>query len=481
MERKNYKAHISTLLVFLFIGIMSVFFIPTHDDLYVSICYTFRNAFQGSLYYGNGRFLGNTFVRMFLNHVFWDNAIRIVCIGGTIVLSAVLARGYRAKPICFSAFMYLGIGFPISRQVFDWGHGFYNYVPPVFLLLVALYLIKRYENLGNSKWRPVSVIAIFLTMFFAQLFCENSSTMNVLIMVLIFLRSLSKKQPKAAALAGVLGSCVGAFAMFMGPTLLGVAHKLDSYRSVENSLSGLLRRAVTNALDILTTLSASWGLWVAVSLILLLLAQSQKKSIHWILKIALFGFIPFAVFQNFTIQHRVQYGINAVFVLYLLCVTVVLFRTVPKEKHKLLLLILGLILASMGQLLVIHPIGPRCLFITFTLLSILALYILPDTKEDNKQMNLWIRRGLSILAIGVYTVILALHIQTWIIHNARMDYAKEQVAEGKTQVEIILLPYTKMFHCPNDSYVYHLRFHQGPDDVVTIRYITYEEYCAKAK
>ncbi len=257
MRSARWKAHIGTLTVFLLTAVLSVFFVPTHDDLLISVCQPLREAFVGAMYFGNGRFFGNTAVRMFLNSTVLDTLIRAVCICGCITMPAILTKGYQARTIWFSALLCLGIGFPISKQVFVWGNGFYNYVPPVFLLLVVLCLLKWYDGAQKSPWRWVAVVGMFLSAFSAQLFCENSTTINLLITVVLFLWVVLKKRPKTGAVIALLGMGFGALVMFLGPTLLGVADKLKEYRSVESSLSGVLRTGVKNAYEIVTTLATS--------------------------------------------------------------------------------------------------------------------------------------------------------------------------------------------------------------------------------
>lgn len=473
---RNRSAHISTLIILLFTAILSIFFVPTHDDLIISVCQPLREAVHGSLFYGNGRFLGNTAVRMFLNNTVLDIVLRAVCIGGCVVLSAVLVKGYHAKAISFSGILCLGIGFPISKQVFVWGHGFYNYVPPVFLLLLALFLLKRYEQMQKSVWRWVMLPLLFALTFSAQLFCENSTTINTLIMLVLLVAVLIKKRPLAGAVTAVFGSCIGALAMFLGPTLLGVGDKLSDYRSVETTLSGLLDTAVANAYEIVNTLVTSWGLWLGLSVAILLLAQKRKKHIHWIWKTVLIGFLPFAMLQNMIVRRALLLAIDGMFVVYLLCAGVILFRLLDKKTRDLLLGGLTLAAASMGQLLIINPIGPRCLFLTYTLLVAGILYVLPEAELQKSKL---LFRGLAGLGCAVYALLLGLHIQAWNIHTVRMDYGRQQIREGKTDIEIINLPYEAMFQCPNYSYVYPYQFNQGNLEEMTFRYISYAEYLEK--
>ena len=142
MNKSVLKSHIVTIFVFITIGLISFFFIPTHDDLINLSCTEIKEAFKSSLYYGNGRFLGNFLVSVFLNNEICDSLIRMVVFGGTVVLSAILISGYRASSICVSFFLYLGIGLPIFKQSVVWGHGFYNYAPLVFFILLVLTLLK---------------------------------------------------------------------------------------------------------------------------------------------------------------------------------------------------------------------------------------------------------------------------------------------------------------------------------------------------
>jgi hypothetical protein len=185
--------------------------------------------------------------------------------------------------------------------------------------------------------------------------------------------------------------------------------------------------------------------------------------------------------QNLAVHKDVIFVINAMFGGYLLCAGGILFWLLDKKTRYVLMVLLGIAAASVGQLLIIHPIGPRCLYLTYVLAVVVILYLLPDMGQtDNRKLRM-LFRGLGVLGCGVYGVLLALHMQAWKVHTVRVDYANAQLAEGKTQIEIIMLPYTPMFQCPDDSYVYPYKFNLGDMNAMSFQYITYDDYLGRMK
>ena len=318
---------------------------------------------------------------------------------------------------------------------------------------------------------------VWVASFSAQLFCENSTTINLLIVAVALVWVIVKKRPKAGVITAVAGFGIGALTMFLGPTLLGVADKLSDYRSVESSLSSLLHTAIKNAFEIVTTMSTSWGLWLGLSVMILLLAQKKGKRIHWIWKTGLLGFVPISLLLNLVSREDLRILAAVMFAVYLLCAGVILFKLSDKSTRCKIIIGLGIILASAGQLLIIYPIGPRCLYITYVLLVMGILHLLPDGVEKRKNIPLF--GIIAVLSCAVYAVLLLWHVRAWNVHNVRMEYGRAQIAEGKICIEIIMLPYEKMFHCPNDSYVYPYQINYGNLDEMRFEYITYAEYLGR--
>lgn len=475
-KNKYLSATICVLVVFIMVGILTFFFAPTHDDLIDLNCKSFAGAFEKALFYGNGRFLGNMFVAVFLNNDILDSLFRTIVIVGIVVLSAVVTNGYKTSAILLSSFLYLGISIPIFRQSYVWGHGFYNYVPPVFCLLVVLALTKWCIKNNKSKLYYGSIPIVFLVSFAAQLFSENCSTINGLICLLILCWAYKSKRWISVSVAALAGSVFGAVCMFVGPTLLGAGDRLDEYRSVSTGLWGIITTAARNAFEILNTISASWGICLAVSAIIFLSMKSKGLHICWVYKAVVAIFPIFAAIQGLNNFSVIKLAFDLGFLVYIACVAVVFCKLFDRKVLLRILIFLSIAILSVLQLLVVSPIGPRCMFVTVSILSVGVLYVFSIINdEDSKLVEKYIN-GMACLTIVLYAVLLIIYMKAFSVHRVRMEYGFEQLKAGNKQIEIIELPYEAMFHCPNESYVYYYTFNHGDKDEMSFAYITYEEY-----
>lgn len=133
---------------------------------------------------------------------------------------------------------------------------------------------------------------------------------------------------------------------------------------------------------------------------------------------------------------------------------------------------------SVGELLIITVMGPRCLFITACILSVFVIRFFKDEKLAD-------RRLAAVAGCGGLAYVLALILimsDIWRINNVRFDYAQRQLAEKKEVIEIITLPHERWLHVPNQSAGYGFYFNYGEvKDEEDYEYITYEEYLSREK
>ena len=481
MKTQTGKAHICSLLVLISLGVLSAFFAPTHDDLFEVANRSFDDAFRYALHFGNGRYIGNMFVVMFLNQPGIDVLLRTVFIGGTVILSAVFAVGYTPKAILTSYFLYLSMRLTILSQVFVWGHGFYNYVPPVCLLLLALCLLKQSDAARGKKAVWIYGSLLFITMLAAQFFAENSTTVNVLVMVLALVRTIKEKRKKAGAIAAVSGAILGAAIMFLGPWLMGVTERMDGYREVSTTVQECVATAAKNAFEIVTILSSNWGLFLVLSLAVFMAAKKNETKLPLLCKAVLIGFVPLALAANFVTADALKIAADVLFAVYIACAVMAFVKVFEKEHRRRTEVGAVIVAASIVQLLAVSPIGSRCLFLPYAGAVLCVMYLFADAQKNSDTGRRFCKNGLLLLSGMLYAVLLVIHVQVWNVHTVRMDYAQAQLAEGKTHIEIVRLPHEAFLYSPNESYVYPILFNHGNEEEMQFSFISYGEYCEKVK
>lgn len=486
MEKKKtkfiysiYSTHLLSLLIFILTFTMSCFFVWTLDDYFTVGIYDFKSALDYSINFGNGRFIGNFLVNFVMCRYVPDRIFRAVFIFGAILLTAMVIDGYRKRSILLSSLLYLGVGNEIFAQVFVWGHGFYNYVPPITLMLLGTYIIKRYYS-GKQEHTVIVAIILGIIGISQQLFIENCTTINLIISLLMFIFVCHKKYKKAPALIYLIFNLIGTFIIFAIPEITGISEKIEGYRKIDGGIVQIIDGVVCLS----NMLNSQLLLWEILSIILicLLIKKNKHKNKLILLSCIYMVVYPFLTIFHLFIENTVAfYTLDIALLLYFICVTVSLFKVFPKEHYKLLATVIMLTVLSLGQLLIVTPISTRCFFLTYVLISMLIIYINKElfnviSDERLLKINCII---VSVLCVIIYSILLFIYANVQKVDKERIKYVEEQLATGTTHIEMIDLPYEYFLYYANEPRYCGYVFNQGDKDDMTFSRINYEDYLAK--
>ncbi|MBQ4104899.1 MAG: hypothetical protein IJC86_00730 [Clostridia bacterium] len=480
---KFIKSSLSTNLLFAImvasVFVLSLFFVKTEDDYTLTEKYKFIHAALHSLRFGNGRYLGNFFVRFFLNREMVDKICRSVCYCAVILLTALLTDGYRKRALIFSYILYMGMGTEIYSQVFVWGHGFYNFTPPIVIMLFSVYLLKRFYDSDGSKSFFLSCLLAVMG-FCQQLFAENCTTVNLLISGIILVFVIRNKYlHKMPSIVYFVLSVFGAMVMFLLPELMGVSYKMDSYRGI-HGISEYMCNGVENMVRILNDMSSQVILWLLFSIVFTILIRQKELNIKrncGFAQVYLLLFPILSLVQSLNSSVAVHLIIDAVFVGYCVLLVHLVFELANKELRTKCLIMLTVTTLSMLQLLVVKPCRARCLFLPYVLLVIVLLSIGKELFSKLNYVTVFRTTFVGVVAcVLICGLLIFIHVNIWKVNNVRVEYANEQIANGLTKVEIINLPYSRWLHYGNESYAYGYTFNQGNKDEMLFTYIDYDEY-----
>lgn len=212
------------------ISILSIYlllvFPPAGDDfnrlIYLGL--SFKDIVKESLgthRYLNGRLLGNGMSFVFVSRIS-RMIIKFGLITGIIlIIGKIMNKKLTSFLYTFLTLIFLNIN--IFREDIVWNAGFFNYIPPVFLILIlALILITMEETLKKD-------IIVFFIAYFSCLFMENISLYMLFFpFILYFIYGISKKN----IILTFLGSLLGNITMFSSPVYLRIFTKKDTYRSL---------------------------------------------------------------------------------------------------------------------------------------------------------------------------------------------------------------------------------------------------------
>lgn len=173
------------------------FFTPKIDDIifHYNEFFQFANIkefIHQTVYYGNGRFLGNGFGILFskIPEVFYFVEfvlVQVFCFSAEKLIEIKDSKNY---------FMMIFLLQPIFTvmQVESWLCGFINYFVPILFLVFILLILKNCNNEQSKVKRVFSCIGIVVLGFAEQLFVQHNAVMNLVIAVIVLVVFIRKKK-----------------------------------------------------------------------------------------------------------------------------------------------------------------------------------------------------------------------------------------------------------------------------------------------
>lgn len=359
------------------------------------------------------------------------------------------------------------------REIYPWGAGFFNYVPPVLTMLAALLLMR-----GALEGKPVPngigrCMALFCLGLCGQLFMETNTLYALMAgAALLVLDWARQKRPSLAIALFLLGAVAGAVLLFASPAYRSVADQGGSYQSaLSGGLTALLRRAKTNLPTVLeqmlTRCPLLYGGLTAVSLLHLRKGRGPVW-VRTVLGLVLTaGAVFFAVTQYGGVSLRllVTAAVAALWAAALLVTVCLLSEQTADIRLSVLFLILSAG-ASAAPLLVVSPIGPRCLYLPYVLLLLALLRLIAALELPTVPVRV-VGTAAAAVAFAFYlTLFLPIH-RT---EQYRYDLLDEALSAGVSEVTVPALPHGEYLWHPELrlELIYH---YETPGDLT----ISFEE------
>lgn len=443
-------------------------FINSHDDFFVpDTGLSFSGSVQYSLTMGNGRFIGNI-LGNFLPTRFVPNLIlRSLTLYGIILLFAAVFTGFDTRGLLLSAALFVFPGVDVFAQAYQWSHGFWNYVPPVLIMLAALAVMKYRKDGGCT--------ALVLCGIAQCLFAENITVVCVFVAVCIFAFGRNNPSPRIAYLIGTL---VGGAVMLLMPKLLH-AEALNWYRGVSygHGLERIKEVFSDNLLLIIRTVCQWVLLWTLLFVCFLLRAWRQKKRAAVILLPVFAVSLGYSFYgtRHFLTEHYFS-PLNLPTVLaFLLAFACFVALTLLLCDRALLLRLLFPFLVtglSVCELLFVAPIGSRCLFVSYAAISVFAVMLVLDTVKDRKHLS----PALLLCVMAAFVLLLLPLRENKAAYELRLAYIERQLNVGATVIEVIDLPHPALVYASGASELFRFTYHQDDPDAMRFVSVTMEDY-----
>lgn len=181
----------------------------------------------------NGRILGNVLAYTAGSRPIVRDVLRAGILLLLVVWLSRITKQWTASGLLLCTALVLFLPSTMFREVYPWAAGYFNYVPPVALALLALCLIPELwagKPAGNSIKRS---IALFFVAFSAQLFVENVTFYVVCsAAALNIYQCVRYRKCSAELLCYLIGSIMGAALLLASPSYLDIFSGGKTTRSV---------------------------------------------------------------------------------------------------------------------------------------------------------------------------------------------------------------------------------------------------------
>lgn len=458
-EQKEKKIYIA--LVTIVLGYIIWNSPLTIDDLYYK-AFAMKNIktiFNFALGYGNGRLLGN----MLIHFIIQSSIFRVIFQTFFVMLLCYIickaTHVYLNKIFYFGIALYLFVSPLIFREVYLWSSAFANYIPGIICMFAAWHIVKNKDGL---VWNFILLLVSVL----GQLFVEHTSLINTVlafVMLIYFIKENSNKQKINKAFIWFIGTAVGMSIMFMIPKLFYVKNEWENYqKSVDiTNLKGFIVGILANGMQISGIyLQNVFGL-IALSIVLIMLVN--PKIIE---KIVLISVPMYGLCINFIIDALWTGTICAVinlaaFLVYFICVVMLIIKNHIHGKEKILFYIC-MCAFSVMPLLVVYPIGTRCLLHSYVFFIMAVLTII---NENIEKFNVNVIKLVSVIAMCAFSVIMVVNFHNVRrLNEQRLQYVQKEVDKGNSIIHVpkIESKYVK----DNDGWSYgQIFYHNKKQDI----------------
>lgn len=441
----------------------------------------------------NGRILGNTSA-LFFGHFTLLRAI----VKATIIFCIVLfiSKNSSVKSWYGFAFVFiytLALPFPLFRQSYAWSAGFFNYVPPVLLILMYLSIIKNIfydKKLYNTFFK---IIVCFLLGVITQLFVENITIFTILLAICIVAwHKIKYNEFSSLTTIYLLGSIIGAQFMFSSPVYSNIANETGGYRTLSTNIVDLLYICRTNYGTFSTYLiKSNYLLLFSLIILLIIIIFLSKNStciklrilkvVNLVLLVVLpvYFVISAKIFPTrFNINESLKSCCIDIFILiiFFVLILITLYYYIDDYKYKSRAILFWISsFTSVAPMLFVKPLGPRCFYISYVFIVVVITNLMKYIIEINKIKCSILKIALCIIFILVPIFFMNKYYYIHLIEKNRNNYIEKMMTEHKKTIYIPILDSGKYIHEPLDPKIYRKYFYQEPGDI-EFKFIPYDEW-----
>lgn len=446
----------------------------------------------------NGRYVGNLLVLLLTRSKLLD----VLVMAASFTLVCFLSYQYtddRSEVLLLvAAMLYFLMPKGMWAQVAAWTAGFTNYVLSALFSVIFLVSVKEITGteLSVRKDTPGYGVGMWVFGFLGALIMENITILNICISAAAIIWTFVKFRKYRYTDAGFFfGSVIGACVMFSNGAYGRVVQGDDYYRYIPNGFREKVQFALNQSGKILDYIIYDnlWFCAIVTALLLILAAWSIKngKGKNRAMLAVIFHCGCILLIWNkvtlpniFTMRFQMKDYIagfvpSACALLYILSIFIMVWCFVEKGRRFRMLLPLYCTVVSLAPLLIVHPIGSRCVFIGYFLMIVftvdLAGYICKKLDFQKK----WLRYLLVTIVAAQFLFYVHIFIPIHHYDTLRLDYIQEQAAAGEKNILMCDLPNSDYLWVStpfNDGWINKYKLFYKLDEDIVLNCIPYEEF-----
>ena len=385
---------------------------------------------------------------------------------------AAKAAGLRTK----AGFLLLAAGLfalprEMFRQIYPWSAGFFNYVPPVLILLICLRLLRELFEGKSLRETPGRCTALFFLAFAGQLFVEHNTLCAVCAAAALLLWYRAKRKTWSAGLLCFLtGALLGAALLFLSPSYRTLTEANAAYQAGVGGLAGMLSTAKENLPEITKWLVTGCPVLYG-GLTLLALAALRRKENRTAADLA--AAAALALGAVYSALHRWLPAQPAAAGLWLAALGFAALRWLDGAHRARALFFLFVALAAAVPLTAVTPIGPRCLFTSYVFLLLAGAQFLPAAGLPGEAV--WQRAGAGALAAGVFAACVFLFLPMHRTELLRRQAIAQAMAEGEREIVLPEFPHAEYLWDADTQKLGQTYYYESPGDIVFV-FVPAEEW-----
>lgn len=423
------------------------------------------------LYYGNGRVMGNL-ASIILSKLPWLGVlVKAVVLSGVIFLVPAILKLRDVTGYLMSFLLFVTMRQALFGQVYTWTSGFANYVLPIWVTLLIVLLLQRYQNLHSGWAKGLWLGVIFVLGVSGQLFVEHCSLMNVLLAgcAVVFLRK--NRRSAAPGAVWLIGSVIGLALMLAIPMVFfAEGNRSEGYRSVNfGGFSWLINSTVT----VFTKMGAAFpplGAMAAAGALagtVWFTRDKRGSRANSVLYACCCGIVVYFFLNEFLLrntwyiwQQELRKRLTAVCAVLPFVLWAVVLRSLEdRQTRRQIWFLLAAALGSLVPFLVVSPSPARTLFFAYTCtVAAILVFFRYAWARISERWQSRLRFGGRVAAVTACLVLLITFANIAWISGLRATHIRQEMEAGKTEIVIFEDPYTYVHWsgdgCYGRSYYY---------------------------